>query len=89
MKAGTTWSDATVVVDGDTVVVVVYGGTGPVNDNTNVSFTLFPVFVRPTATQSDTLTHDTERSRSKLFPALGLDTIDHTLPSHTITNVSN
>ena len=79
MKAGTTWSDATVVVDGD---------TGPVNDSTNVSFTLFPVFVRPTATQSDALTHDTKFSSSRLVPAFGLDTIDHTLPSHTITNVS-
>ena len=39
MNAGTTWSDATVVVDGGTVVVVVDGGTGPVNDSTNVSVT--------------------------------------------------
>ena len=62
VKTGTTWSDATVVVDGDTVVVVVDGGTGPVNDSTNVSFTLFPVSVKPTATQSDALTHDTEYS---------------------------
>ena len=87
VKTGTTWSDATVVVDGDTVVVVVEGGTGPVNDSTNVSFTLFPVSVKPTATQSDALTHDTEPSTSKLV-TLGLETIDHTLPSHTITNVS-
>jgi hypothetical protein len=80
VKAGTTWS-------GDTVVVVVDGGTGPVNDNTNVSIAE-PVFVKPTATHSDTLTHDTENSPSKTVPAFGLDTIDHTVPSHTITNVS-
>ena len=62
------------------------GGTGPVNESTNVSNPLFPVSVRPTATQSDT--HDTEDSLSKVVPAFGLDTIDHTMPSHTITNVS-
>ncbi len=39
MKTGTTWSGATVVGDAGTVVVVVDGGTGPVNDSTNVSFT--------------------------------------------------
>ena len=61
------------------------GGTGPVNESTNVSNPLFPVSVRPTATQSDT--HDTEDSLSKVVPAFGLDTIDHTMPSHTITNV--
>ena len=49
---------------------------------------LFPVSVEPTATQSDALTHDTEFSASSLVPAFGLGTIDHTLPSHTITNVS-
>jgi hypothetical protein len=38
VKAGTTWS-------GDTVVVVVDGGTGPVNDSTNVLNPLFPVYV--------------------------------------------
>jgi hypothetical protein len=38
VKAGTTWS-------GDTVVVVVDGGTGPVNDSTNVLYPLFPVSV--------------------------------------------
>jgi hypothetical protein len=40
-NAGTTWSDdatAVVAVDGDTTVVVVDGGTGPVNDNTNVAY---------------------------------------------------
>ena len=79
VKSGTTWS-------GDRVVVVVDGDTGPVNDSTNVSYPLFPVSVRPTATQSDT--HDTEDSLSKEVPAFGLDTIDHTVPSHTITNVS-
>jgi hypothetical protein len=47
-----------------------------------------PVFVRPTATQSDALTHDTDTSRFSLVPAFGLDTIDHTLPFHTIVNVS-
>jgi hypothetical protein len=79
VNAGTTLS-------GDDKVVVVDGGTGPVNESTNVSYPLFPVSVRPTATQSDT--HDTEDSLSKVVPAFGLDTIDHTVPSHTITNVS-
>jgi hypothetical protein len=46
-----------------------------------------PVYVEPTATHSDTLTHDTDSSPS-LVPTLGLDTTDHTLPSHTIVNVS-
>jgi hypothetical protein len=32
--------------------------------------------------------HDTESSTSK-EPAFGLETIDHTLPSHTITNVAS
>jgi hypothetical protein len=73
-------------LSGDDKVVVVDGGTGPVNESTNVSYPLFPVSVRPTATQSDT--HDTEDSLSKVVPAFGLDTIDHTVPSHTITNVS-
>ena len=45
VNAGTTWSDATVVVDGDTTVVVVDGDTGPVNDRTNVAYALFPMFV--------------------------------------------
>ena len=49
---------------------------------------LFPVFVEPTATQSDALTHDTENSSSVMVPAFGLGTIDHTVPFHTITNVS-
>jgi hypothetical protein len=44
--------------------------------------------VRPTATQSDALTHDTADNRSLLVPAFGLDTIDHTVPFHPITNVS-
>ena len=43
-KAGTTRSDAT-------VVVVVDGGTGPVNHTTNVSYLL--VYKEPAATQSD------------------------------------
>jgi hypothetical protein len=47
-----------------------------------------PVFVRPTATQSDALTHDTDTSRLSPVPAFGLDTIDHAIPSHSITNVS-
>jgi hypothetical protein len=81
VNAGTAGSDATVVVvDG--------GGTGPVSDNTNVSYTLFPTSACPTARQSDALIHDTELSTSKLVPALGLDTIDHTDPFHTITNVA-
>ena len=46
------------------------------------------VSVRPTATHSVALTHDTDNSRSLLVPALGLDTIDHSTPSHAITNVS-
>jgi len=50
---------------------------------------LFPVFVRLTATQSDALTHDTENSSSSMVPGFGLGTIDHTVPFHTITNVSN
>jgi hypothetical protein len=61
--------------------------TVPSHTIVNVSVTE-PVFVRPTATHSDTLTHDTENSASSLVPAFGLDTIDHTVPSHTITNVS-
>jgi hypothetical protein len=79
VNVGATWS-------GDDKVVAVDGGTGPVNESTNVSYPLFPVSVRPTATQSDT--HDTEDSLSKVVPAFGLDTIDHTVPSQTITNVS-
>jgi hypothetical protein len=81
VNAGTTWSDAT-------VVVVVDGDTGPVNETTNVSRTLFPVSVEPTATHSDALPHDTENSASSTVPALGLGTTDHTLPFHTIVNVS-
>jgi hypothetical protein len=60
--------------------------TGPFHTITNVSIAE-PVFVRPTATQSDALTHDTDTSRSSLA-AFGLDTTDHTVPSHTIVNVS-
>jgi Tfp pilus assembly PilM family ATPase len=62
--------------------------TVPSQTITNVSVA-DPVTVRPTATQSDALTHDTENSPSKTVLGLGLDTIDHTLPSHTIVNVSN
>ena len=54
VNAGTTWSDAT-------AVVVVDGGTGPVNETTNVS-TTSPVSVKPIATHSVALTHDTENS---------------------------
>jgi hypothetical protein len=61
--------------------------TVPFHRITNVSVAE-PVYVRPTATHSVTLTHDTETSRS-LLAAFGLATIDHTLPSHTIVNVSN
>jgi hypothetical protein len=46
-----------------------------------------PVIVEPTATHSDALRHDTELSES-LLPAFGLDTIDQSVPSHTITNDS-
>jgi hypothetical protein len=42
--------------------------------------------VYPTATQYDALTHDTDVNLS-LVPALGLDTVDHDDPSHTIANV--
>jgi hypothetical protein len=61
--------------------------TVPSHTITNVS-NAEPVNVEPTATHSDTLTHDTELSPSMTVPAFGLDTIDHTVPSHTITNVS-
>jgi hypothetical protein len=61
--------------------------TVPFHTITNVS-SAEPVDVRPTATHSVALTHDTERSTSSLVPAFGLDTIDHTVPFHTITNVS-
>jgi hypothetical protein len=46
------------------------------------------VNVEPTATHSDALTHDNDDSSSVLVPTFGLVTIDHTLPSHTIVNVS-
>jgi len=78
VNAGTAGSDVT-------VVVVDVGGTGPVSDNTNVSFAE-PVREYPAATQLDTLTHDTDDSASSLA-TLGLDTIDHTVPSHTISKV--
>jgi hypothetical protein len=61
--------------------------TVPSHTITNVS-KAEPVSVRPTATQSDALAHDTEYSRSSLVPGLGLDTTDQAVPSHTITNVS-
>jgi hypothetical protein len=74
----------------DEVVVgggkVVDGGELPDNDRTNVSLRN-PEDVKPTATHSDTLRHDTDSSPSAKA-ALGLGTIDHTLPSHTITNAS-
>ena len=56
VNAGTTWS-------GDTVVVVVDGGTGPVNETTNVSYNSWfdePLLWMPVATQKDTETHETE-----------------------------
>jgi hypothetical protein len=46
-----------------------------------------PMAVRPTATHSDALTHDTESSES-LLATFGLGTIDHTEPFHIIANVS-
>ena len=61
--------------------------TMPSHTITNVSVT-GPVSVKPTATQSDALTHDTDLSSSAKVPALGLGTIDHAVPFHTITNVS-
>jgi hypothetical protein len=48
-----------------------------------------PVTVLPTATHCVALTHETEDSRSEIVPAFGLETIDHALPSHAITNVSS
>jgi hypothetical protein len=72
----------------DEAVVVVDGGTGPVNETTSVSSGESDLVV-PTATHSDALTHETDLSTSLLVPALGLETTDHTMPSHTITNVSS
>jgi hypothetical protein len=43
--------------------------------------------VKPTATHSDALTHDTDDSSLVMVPALGLGTTDHTDPFHTIANV--
>ena len=42
----------------------------------------------PTATQYELLTHDTDRSSSWVVLGLGLETIDHVAPFHTIANVS-
>lgn len=64
LKAGTTGSR-------EAAVVVVDGSAGPVKEITSVSFAI-AVFVEPTATHSDALTHDTEESRSSTLPALGL-----------------
>jgi len=80
VNAGTSWS-------GEDKVVVVDGGTGPVKDSTNVSYAE-PVSVKPTATHSVALTHDTDASSSSLVPGLGLGIIDHSVPFQTITNVS-
>jgi len=46
------------------------------------------VTVYPTATQSDTLRHDTDDSMSSLVPAIGLETTDQADPFHTIANVT-
>ena len=61
--------------------------TLPFHTIANVS-TPEPVSVKPTATHSDALTHDTDFSASLLVPGLGLVTIDHTLPFPTIANVT-
>jgi hypothetical protein len=71
----------------DEAVVVVDGGTGPVNETTSVSSGESDLVV-PTATHSDALTHETDLSTFATVPGLGLERINHSLPSHTITNVS-
>jgi hypothetical protein len=59
-----------------------------------------PVSVEPTATHSDTLTHDTDNSRSSLVPAFGLGTttavsttapagVDTTMHPNTIAITAN
>ena len=75
MNAGATGSDK-VVVD------VVDGGTGPVNETTNDSCTMFPMSAYPTATLSDTLTHDMAAKKLARF-VLGLVTTAHDEPFRT------
>jgi hypothetical protein len=82
VNAGITGSGAT--------VVVVVGGTGPVNETTNVSYNGWfaePLSWLPVATQKDTETHDTEDRTLPLVPGLGLVTVDQLVPSHCSTNV--
>ena len=82
VNAGTTGSDTT--------VVVVVGGTGPVNETTNVSYDgwfVEPLFWLPVATQKDTETQDTEPRELAVVPGLGLVTVDQTLPFQCSTNV--
>ncbi len=83
MNAGITGSGAT-------AVVVVVGGTGPVNETTNVSYNGWfdePLSWSPVATQKDTETHDTEDRALLLVLGLGLVTVDQLVPSHCSTNV--
>jgi hypothetical protein len=88
VNAGATGSGETDVVDGVSVVVVVGGGTGPVNDSTSTNvLRSVALNVEPTAMQSHALTHDTEYSASS-SPGLGLDITDHTVPFHCSTNVT-
>jgi hypothetical protein len=82
--------NAGITGSGATVVVVVVGGTGPVNETTNVSYNGWfaePLSWKPVATQKDTETHDTEFRPLSLVLGLGLVTVDQTLPFHCSTNV--
>jgi glucose-6-phosphate dehydrogenase assembly protein OpcA len=82
--------NAGITGSGATVVVVVVGGTGPVNETTNVSYNGWfaePLSWKPVATQKDTETHDTEFRALSLVLGLGLVTVDQTLPFHCSTNV--
>ena len=84
VNAGTTDPESSVVV------VVVVGGTGPVNESTNVSYNGWfdePLYWMPVATQNDTETHDTEYRTLPMVLGLGLVTVDQTLPFHCSTNV--
>jgi hypothetical protein len=83
VNTGTTGSDDPVV--DDPVVVVVDGGTGPVNESTNVS-SGYPT--NPAATHQDVNTHATDGSRDPSPTEGGFATIDHELPSHAWTSIS-
>jgi hypothetical protein len=73
VNTGTTGSDDPVVV------VVVDGGTGPVNETTNVS-SGSPM--NPAATHQDVDTHAAEESRDGTPIEGGFSTIDQEFPSH-------